>query len=209
MRKNFIRMNNNDIQAQLSEKLPAFQNSDLVNFIQKEGEIIFLKKNETLVGYQQQDKKLYILLHGSILHNLITSRGEEKTIMFHTESFVSFFKSYDAIFQHKKTDYTLKANENSVVIALPFDTLEKLIFSDLEYLHFYTRETENLLATIQHFNNFRLALTSEEYLHWLYTEYGFLFKRFSAQNIANFIGITPIWLSKLKRKFLEQQKSNS
>lgn len=200
-------MNDSDIYRQLFERLPAFQNQDLMNFIQENGNIISLKKNETLVRYQEKNKKLYILVQGSFLHNLITPQGEEKTIMFHTEDFVSFFKSYDAVFLHKKTDYTLKANENSKVIALPFEALEKLISSDLEYLNFYTQETEKLLIITQQFNNFRLALTTEEYLQWLYNEHRFLFKRFSAQNIANFIGITPIWLSKLKRRFLEQQKS--
>lgn len=47
-------MNDSDIYRQLFERLPAFQNQDLMNFIQENGNIISLKKNETLVRYQEK-----------------------------------------------------------------------------------------------------------------------------------------------------------
>ncbi|MDO4230157.1 MAG: hypothetical protein Q4C98_10105, partial [Capnocytophaga sp.] len=164
---------------------------DIIGEIIKKAEIIKVKKNETLVNYQAEDLKLYFIAQGSFIHNLITSRGEERTIMFHTESFNSFFKSYDTVFQHKKTDYTIKANENSVIIAFPFYQIKDIIFGNLPLLNFYIQKTEDLLITIQQFHNFRMAFTAEEYLQWLYESYPFVFQRFSAQNIANFMGITP------------------
>lgn len=120
--------------------------------------------------------------------------------MFHTESFCEFFKSYDTVYFHQKTNYEIIANEKSIVISLDFDLLMNKMTNDLQLLQFYTHETEKLFVTVDLFRNFQLPLTSEEYLEWLYQNYSFLFQRFPAQNIASFMGITNVWLSKLKSK---------
>ncbi|MGL5235395.1 MAG: hypothetical protein ACRC8Z_11730 [Empedobacter falsenii] len=122
--------------------------------------------------------------------------------MFHTESFCEFFKSYDTIYFHQKTNYEIVANEHSIVIAIDFDILMNCLKDNLEFLQFYIHETEKLFINIDLFRNLQLGLTSEEYLEWLYQNYAFLFQRFQAQNIASFMGITPVWLSKLKAKYI-------
>ncbi|MBC9911599.1 Crp/Fnr family transcriptional regulator [Chitinophaga varians] len=162
--------------------------------------ILTLQKNEPLIAFQSNNRKIYFIVQGSFVRNIITSRGEEKTVMFHTESFCEFFKSYDTVYFHQKTAYEVKANERSVVIAVDYDFLFQQIQNDLKLLQFYTRKTEELFVTIDLFRNFQLGLTSEEYLKWLYEHYGFLFQRFPAQRIASFMGITNVWLSNLKAK---------
>lgn len=170
--------------------------------IEKSCSILTLDKGEQIIKYQATKKNIFFIVSGSFIRNIITSRGEEKTIMFHTESFCEFFKSYDTIYFHKKTDYEIKANEKSIVLAFDFDFLFQQVQNDIHLLRYYTYKTEELLATIDLFRNFQLGLTSEEYLQWLSENYSFLFKRFPAQNIASFMGITPVWLSKLKAKLI-------
>lgn len=183
----------------LIEKLPQ-TNSDFINQLESECDIFSLEKNELLIAFKSNNRKIYFIAEGSFIRNIITSRGEEKTVMFHTENFCEFFKSYDTIYFHKKTNYEMKANEKSVVIAVGYDFLLRLIQNDIKLLQFYTHETEKLFITIDLFRNFQLGLTSEEYLKWLYENYSFLFQRFPAQNIASFMGITNVWLSNLKAR---------
>ncbi len=170
--------------------------------IEKSCSILTLDKGEQIIKYQATKKNIFFIVSGSFIRNIITSRGEEKTIMFHTESFCEFFKSYDTIYFHKKTDYEIKANEKSIVLVFDFDFLFQQVQNDIHLLRYYTHKTEELLATIDLFRNFQLGLTSEEYLQWLSENYSFLFQRFPAQNIASFMGITPVWLSKLKAKLI-------
>lgn len=174
----------------------------ILHNIEKSCSILTLDKGEQIIKYQATKKNIFFIVSGSFIRNIITSRGEEKTIMFHTESFCEFFKSYDTIYFHKKTDYEIKANEKSIVLAFDFDFLFQQVQNDIHLLRYYTYKTEELLATIDLFRNFQLGLTSEEYLQWLSENYSFLFKRFPAQNIASFMGITPVWLSKLKAKLI-------
>jgi hypothetical protein len=184
----------------LVDKLPQQNNSDFISKLESKCDILMLDKNELLIAFQSNNRKIYFIAQGSFIRNNITSRGEEKTVMFHTESFCEFFKSYDTVYFHKKTNYEIKANEKSVVISIDFDFLFQQIQNDIKLLQFYTHETEKLFVNVDLFRNFQLGLTSEEYLKWLYENYPFIFQRFSSQSIASFMGITNVWLSNLKAK---------
>jgi hypothetical protein len=52
--------------------------------------------------------------------------------------------------------------------------------------------------------NHLTGLSSEEFLKWLLKNYNFIPQRFSSHDIANFMGITPTWLSLLKRKLAKK-----
>ena len=184
----------------LVSKLSRQDNSDLISRIESKCDILTLDKNEPLIAFQSNNRKIYFIAQGSFIRNIITSQGEEKTVMFHTESFCEFFKSYDTVYFHQKTNYEIKANEKSVVVSVDFDFLFQQIQNDIKLLQFYTHETEKLFVNIDLFRNFQLGLTSEEYLKWLYENYPFIFQRFASQNIASFMGITNVWLSNLKAK---------
>lgn len=194
-------MNNNpDYFSVLVNKLPTITDSNFITQLKDNCTILSLEKNEPLIAYQSNNRKIYFIAQGSFIRNIITSNGEEKTVMFHTESFCEFFKSYDTVYFHKNTNYEIKANEKSIVIAVDYDLFVKLIHNNIELLQFYIRETERLFINVDLFRNFQLGLSSEEYLKWLIENYPFIFQRFPAQNIASFMGITNVWLSNLKSK---------
>ncbi|MBZ4191912.1 Crp/Fnr family transcriptional regulator [Niabella beijingensis] len=185
----------------LTNKLPLADKNTLQQ-LEENCSVLTLNKGEQIIKYQANNKRIFFIVSGSFIRSIITSRGEKKTIMFHTEHFCEFFKSYDTIYFHHKTDYEINANEKSIVLAFDFDFLFQQVQNDIHILRYYTHKTEELFATIDLFRNFQLGLTSEEYLQWLYEKYSFLFQRFPAQNIASFMGITPVWLSKLKAKLI-------
>lgn len=186
----------------LRQKFPVADNDPFLKELEQRCTVIDIKKNEPLVTHQADNRKMFFIVSGSLIRNIISSGGDEKTVMFHTESFHEFVKSYDTIYFHEKTNYEIKANEKSIVIAFDYDFLYQRVKLNLELLVYFTERTEQLFTTLDLFRNFQLALTSEEYLVWLYQHYNFLFQRFSAQNIASFMGISPVWLSKLKAKLI-------
>ncbi len=181
-------------------KFPVADNDPFLEEFEQRCAVIEIKKNETLITHQADNRKMFFIVSGSFIRNIISSRGEEKTVKFHTDGFHEFVQAYDTIYFHEKTNYEIKANEKSTVIAFDYDFLYQRVKLNLELLVYFTERTEQLFTTLDLFRNFQLALTSEEYLAWLYRHYNFLFQRFPAQNIASFMGISPVWLSKLKAK---------
>lgn len=185
----------------LLRKLPPLD-GEFAALFEAKCELITLEKNEMLVKFQSIARKMYFIIEGSFIRNIITSNGKQKTVFFHTTNFCSFFKCYDSVYFNTETTYEIVANEKSVVLAIDFDFLFEHIQADLALLQFYNKRTEELLVILDQFRNFQLGLTSEEYLVWLQANYGFLFQKFPAQNIANFMGITNVWLSRLKSRVM-------
>ncbi len=186
----------------LRDKFPVNDDDPFLSALEQRCTVLKLEKNELLIRYNDDNKKMFFIVSGSFIRSIITSRGEEKTVMFHTEGFLEFVKAYDTVYFHEKTNYEIKANEKSVIIAFDYEFMYQAVSKQLNLLAYFCEKTEELLTTIDLFRNFQLGLTSDEYLGWLYENYSFLFQRFPAQNIASFMGITPVWLSKLKAKLI-------
>jgi hypothetical protein len=185
----------------LLEKLPPLSPGFAAAF-EARCELMILERNELLVRFQSSARKMYFLLSGSLIRNIMTSKGKEKTVLFHTESFLDILKCHDAVHLNITTVYEIIANERSVVVAIDYDFLLQNSLNDLTLAGFYLKKTEEALLMLNLFRNFHLGLTSEEYLKWLHENHAFLFQRFPAQNIASFMGITNVWLSKLKSKMI-------
>ncbi|KRT17842.1 hypothetical protein ASU31_00665 [Pedobacter ginsenosidimutans] len=162
--------------------------------------VLHLRKNQKLVEYQNQSSAMSFIFKGSLVRKIINPRGEKRTIMFHTDGFHEFIKSYDSIYFHNHTDYEVIANEPTTIVSFDYLKIMEIVRSDLRLLNYFTEKTEELLMTLDLFRNYHLSLTSEEYLRWLYRNYNFIFLKFPSKEIASFMGITPVWLSKLKAK---------
>lgn len=184
----------------LHNALPAQVSTALIRALHDNHQVRHLARNDALIEYQSGQRKLFFVVSGSFVRNIITSRGEEKTVMFHTEAFHPYIKSYDVVYQHSKTTYEVKANEPAVVIELDYALIERYLTEDSVLLRYFTEQTEALLSTFDTLRNYQLGLTTEEYLDWLQRHYAFVFERFPAHRIASFMGITPVWLSKLKKR---------
>lgn len=185
----------------LREKLPLL-NEEFAPLFEEKCELVILERNEPLIRFQSSSRKMYFLISGSLIRNIITSKGQEKTVLFYTESFLDILKCHDAVHLKTRTIYEIIANEKSVVLAVDYDFLLQSSLNDLTLARFYLKKTEEALLMLNLFRNFHLGLTSEEYLRWLHEDYAFLFQRFPAQNIASFMGITNVWLSKLKAQMI-------
>jgi signal-transduction protein with cAMP-binding, CBS, and nucleotidyltransferase domain len=159
-----------------------------------------LRKKEVLVYNGSLNRNVFLILKGSFIRLLIKPCGEEKTVMFHTENFYNFMICTDSFYHNKETTYELIANENSIIMELSYDFVQESKETNFVALQFYTSYLDKLFANIELFHNKKSALKAENFLVWFHESYPDIFNRFSGKDIANFIGITPVWLSNLKRK---------
>ncbi|MDM1553554.1 hypothetical protein HX126_03165 [Chryseobacterium indologenes] len=79
----------------LINKLPPINDQSILHTLENHCEVIRLEKGEPLTAFQSNNRKIYCSYREALSGNIITSRGGGKTVMFHTESFCEFFKSYD------------------------------------------------------------------------------------------------------------------
>lgn len=164
--------------------------------------IIYIQKNELLAPPGSIVNKLFFIVKGSFVRNVLTSDGDEKTVMFQSESFFNFLAATDSFLKAEVTEYLIRANEDSIVLETNQDYILKLFDENINLFKFYAFSLSEIYLVSERFRNKYLALTSEEYLRWLYEHYPLLIQNYPSKNIASFMGISREWLSKLKRKIL-------
>jgi hypothetical protein len=135
---------------------------------------------------------------------IITSQGNEKAIMFHTEKFMPIMGNAYIKSENSVVSYLIKANERTKVIAWDMSFGLKYAMTDAAYIQFAANNAINMFSIQNQLQNHLTGLSSEEFLKWLLKNYNFIPQRFSFHDIANFMGITPTWLSLLKRKLAQK-----
>lgn len=190
-----------DLEAFIRE-LPAGISQAFIDDLRKRGKPMTLNKEEVIASEHIDDNRIHYILKGSCVRYIINPKGEERAVMFHTESFMPMVGNMYIGSKGSVVSYCLKCNEKTVVLRLDRAFGDEWIGKDAVFAGFIYRNAIRYLSAVNQFQNHLLGLSSEELLKWLLACHGPIFQRFRARDIANFMGITPIWLSDLKRKVL-------
>jgi len=158
-----------------------------------------LKKDEILVHPGDTCQTGFLIVRGGlVLSYLNPNDNEEKVVNFFLPTVQPFCTIYDSYFNGNKSPGKLFAIENTVVICLNKSDLENKIVNDPEILNYYLYK---LNETLVFENNLRIKLitsTSEQFYQFLLTEHPQIIKHIPTSYIAQFMGISREWLSKIK-----------
>jgi hypothetical protein len=180
------------------QKLPPATSPSLKKVLIENVNIMEFKKGDTVIDDFFNNMKAYYILKGSCVRYIITSKGDEKAIMFHTEDFMPILGNVYINSENSVVSYLVKANEKTEIAALDLSLVFKWGTADIAYVQFTGKNAIKYFSIQNQLQNHLTGLTSKEFLVWLIKNYGFIFQRFTSQDIANFMGITPVWLSTLK-----------
>lgn len=192
------------ILEQLKEFYKGEITDDFLQEISQNAQYLELEKGEILFSDKKTKSQNFLLLKGSAVRIIMTEMGQEKAVSFHTEHFLPLLGKIFISEKPSTLQYRIKINENSKIIALDFEKVltllkkypslnEKIIYNQIQYIKIINQLQEHLIG-----------LNSENFLKWLLQEYPFIFQRFQSKDIANFMGITPVWLSNLKQKIYKK-----
>lgn len=184
------------IRVKFKKQLPE----EFLQELQKNAKLLELKKGEILFSNVMKRNITFVIISGSLVRFISSPEGEDRAAMFHTETFFPMIGNNFAEIQDSSLTYYIKANENTKLVEFKLD----FAVSCIEKYPFLAKT--NFLNTLQYFQthyliqNHLIALSSLDFFQWFLTHYGSIFNRFQSQDIASFMGITPAWFSKLKRK---------
>ncbi|QQD12664.1 Crp/Fnr family transcriptional regulator [Sphingobacterium sp. UDSM-2020] len=189
-----------EIIDQIRLKFKNQLDEEFLEELQKNALLTELRKGEILFSEQAKRNRIFVLINGSLVRFIVTPEGANRATMFHTETLFPMIGNNFENIAGSDLSYYIKANEYAKLIEFTRDfalyCIEKYPFiaktSFMNMIDYF--QTHHIIQ------NHLTALSSFEFFQWFLMQYGFIFKRFHSQDIASFMGITPEWFSKLKRK---------
>ncbi|BDD06173.1 Crp/Fnr family transcriptional regulator [Aureibacter tunicatorum] len=166
----------------------------------KIGKEVTLQSHKTLVRYGEKATKLYLILKGGmVLLHVHPITGEERAINFFIPEFHPIATVSQSLVMGEPSKYHLKTFTNTKLIELNWKGVEAM----MERTNISRQFQEYGVKTLLEKNELRallIVLSSEEMLHYLHENYPHILRNVPSKYVANFLGITPQWLSKLKHK---------
>lgn len=160
-----------------------------------------VKSNVTLIDPYTTCTKLFFILEGGfVCRKLNPNNGEFKTINFFLDDLHPFMTCVDSYFTGQETVCELRSVKECTFIEVSKDHIDELVASDRRFLEFYTfLVTRAFIETVE-MKQKLISLKPIELYQDMITHFPQIIKSVPAVYIAEFIGISPEWLSKLKNK---------
>lgn len=176
--------------------------------LQEFGKIRYLKKNEYLLKAGKVCKHGYFINNGSLIKTFLNQNGKEIVQGFYIDKDYAFLSEVTSYFSQKPSDFQIKAIENCELIEFSESQLKLLANNFQEFALFYHKITAKSYQNLYMFSAMRLSLNAEEFLVFLYNQHPIYMQRIPDKYIAQFMGISKEWLSKLKKKVFKPNSKN-
>lgn len=187
----------------LRKKLAKYgQNIDeyLWEEMQAKSQLISLSKNEVLVAQGSRRKSAYFICSGGFVKSSITQEGEVKGIWFHLDALFPMAVCGDSYFLNEATKYEIRALEDSTVIRLNKTDMDHWVLKYPTFNQFYIRDLVADFMAINEIRAFAHTHSPEHTFTYINSNYPLIVQRVSSKNMAHFLGISPEWYSKLKKR---------
>ncbi len=168
--------------------------------MEKKISIISLKRNKILVNQGELSKSIFFIVSGGIVSSYINEQGVKRAVWFFLDNDFDFVGCNDSLFKNVRTKYELKAIEDSVVIKINFNNLLNWQKSFVEFKGFYNDVLINKFFFLQEVRNEFLTSKTLDFFKYLLENHPVFFKRIPDYYLSQFLGISPEWYCKLKKK---------
>ncbi|MNJ92008.1 Cyclic nucleotide-binding domain protein [compost metagenome] len=159
---------------------------------------VHVSKKEMLQQEGKVCRCLYFVLTGCLRKFLINEKGSEVTTEFALET---WWLSDNRAFEFQtEALFSIQAVEDSEILTIDFQSLEKL-YRDSPVMERYFRYVyQRAFAAYQMRIKYLYTFSKEDYFFHFYDSYPQFVQRVPQYLLASFLGITPEYLSELRRK---------
>ena len=161
-----------------------------------------VKRRDFLLKQGQICRYESFITKGCVRTYTLDDNGFEHIVLFGTETW--WAGDLFSFLTQTPSDYFIDALEDSEVLQISKPNLDKLYEVVPKFERFFRLILQNAYIAQQQRINQNLSLTAEErYIQFL-RKYPALDQRISQKQIAAFLGITPVFLSMIRKKLSQQ-----
>ncbi|PCE62931.1 Crp/Fnr family transcriptional regulator [Sediminicola luteus] len=174
--------------------------SDLHRTLSQLGRELSVKTLQTLIDVGDTVNRLYLIKEGGLVLNHVHPKtGEERAINFFIPGFHPIATAAEPYYLGTPSIYTLKAFTPTQLVELTKPDFDAFVNSSPWAAQMQDIGVRALLEK----NTLRamlISLSSLEMLQYLQEHYPAILQQVPSKYIADFLGISPQWLSKLKHQ---------
>lgn len=163
-------------------------------------QVIQIKNKEVLVKYGSLSKDVYFLANGSLEMSLIVEQNDAKTVWFFLDDVFDILATEDSVLLNEHTKYEITALEDCTLIKFDYDTFDSLATKYQNISELIRRETMNDLVISNEIRNHMISHSPADFITYFHQKFPTVLDRIPDKIIAQFMGITPEWYSKIKKK---------
>ena len=158
------------------------------------------KKKEFLLQENKVCKHLYFVEKGCLRMYFINKKGVEQITRFALDSW--WISDYQSFMANSPSDYYIQTIEESTIVSISNQDLDKLLI-ELPHLEKYFRIImQKEVAGAQHRSKLLYEMSKEEFYVHFSTSFPEFMLRVPQFMIASYLGLTPEYLSELRKKNL-------
>jgi signal-transduction protein with cAMP-binding, CBS, and nucleotidyltransferase domain len=162
--------------------------------------VVFVKNKTNLVHIGDINQNVYFIVEGGFVARsfYFDSQNLAATNFFISDYF-PFMGCLDSFFTGAQTKTELIAVKNSLVLAFHKPEFEKLMVENKDILLLYVQMLSEFLKNEAELKTVLIGSSKKDIYEYLIEKCNPVIKSVSGKYIAEFIGITPEWYSKMKR----------
>lgn len=188
------------IHAALSKLFPFVNSSDIDEFLFLCQYKMF-KNKEIIFPAGSTSRKAAFILSGVTRAYFMDNEGVEKNVMLRVEN--TFMGLPEWLFESKPTKYTFEAILECELLIFNIVDLENLAKKNPAIFDFYVWILKDMMKTMLYRLETLVNLSPEERYKDLLERYPQFFQTVFNKHIANFLGITPVSLSRIVKRMKE------
>jgi len=185
----------------IDELIDAGVPEHLINAIISVGQLINVKNQTNLIEAGKECSMIYFILKGAfVCRHLNEETGDKRAIGFHMSDFQPFMTCVDSYFTNTPTGCDLLAISDGEVLAFRRSDLVELSGAHQVLSVFYYDRISDALVSEHNFKTKLIQYSSESLYRYIICHHPQIVQKIPSKYIAEFMGISPEWLSKLKHK---------
>lgn len=159
---------------------------------------------EIIIHKGERSQKSFFILKGLVRGYIYTPKGEEKNLFLRPEHTLT--GAPDTLFEGVATKYTFEAVLETHLLVFNFPKIEQLSSEMISIAHIYIESLKENLQTLLFRVESLVYMTPEERYEALLKRSPQFFQTAFNKHIANYLGITPVSLSRIIKRRQEAEK---
>ncbi len=188
----------------IKEILPEFSDEDILSFL----EICAFKrlKNKTVIIEPNKKSSLaFFILKGVVRGYLTDTDGVEKSVFLRPA--LTIVGAPNALFDNKISKYTFEVVGDTELLVFEFNDFEKLTLKSTNILKFLLSSYKEMIQTLLYRVESMIVKTPEQRYKDLLDRSPQFFETVYHKDIASYLGITPVSLSRIINRRIEKKIS--